>query len=534
MTVRSDVAATTSWMYGILGSVALLLAWQVFIGVGQFGNGTIPTPLAILRQLWLDGPAFYAASALHTLKAASLGWLFGNGLAILLAILAVAVPSLARPIFDFGVISFCLPIVAIGPVLAIVFSGDTTRITLAALSVFFTTLVAGMIGLRSADATTLDIVHAFGGTSWAQLTKVRLRAALPSLFGGLRIAAPSAVLGSIVGEFLGAEQGLGVLLINSQQALNFSRTWAIILVATLVAGAVYAATGLVARLLTPWAREVPANLADGVGRAAPARRDGLLVTLLRGLGSALLSVLAILLAWSALLHVLHVSSFIAKGPLDVWGYLTDPDAGAGNRASLVADTLISIRDASLGLSAGVTAAVLTALAFTVWPTLQRILFGPSLALQSMPLIAVTPLIVLVFGRGLTSIAVIGGIIAYFPTLVNVSLALARTPRQSIDLARVYGGSPLATLFKIRVPMALPALFGSLRIAAPLAMTGAMLAEWLATGQGLGAAILQATALSDYDGLWARVALVTAFSLALYKLVGVVEQSALGRFDTSRG
>ena len=522
-------ATLPGWVHGVLGSAALLLVWQGVVGATRFGNGTVPTPLAILGRMASDGPAFYAASALHTLRAAALGWLWGNGLAVALALLAVAAPALARGIFQLGVVSFCLPIVAIGPVLVIVCSGDVPRIALAAMSVFFTTLVAATIGLRGADKTMLDLVHAFGGGSRDQLAKVRFRSALPSLFVGLRIAAPSAVLGSIVAEFLGAENGLGVILINSQQALNFPRTWAIIIVATLVAGVVYAATGLVAGLLTPWAREVAPNLAAGVGATARRSQAGLTATVLRGVLSAVASLALVLVAWWALLRLFDVSPFIGKGPLDVWAFLTDADAGADNRAALLADTLVSVRDASIGLVAGSVAAVATALAFTVWPTLRRMLMGPSLVLQSMPLIAVTPLIVLIFGRSLLAIAVIGGIIAFFPTLVNVSLALARTPKQAIDLAHVYGGSPLATLVKVRIPMALPALFASLRIAAPLSMTGAMLGEWLATGKGLGYAILEATATSDYDGLWARVALVTAFSIALYQLIGAVEQVVLNRF-----
>jgi ABC-type nitrate/sulfonate/bicarbonate transport system permease component len=77
------------------------------------------------------------------------------------------------------------------------------------------------------------------------------------LFAALRIAAPAAVLGAIIGEYLGAERGLGVSMINSQQALEVSRTWAIALVATAVAGVGYGITALVGRLLTPWAPRGP-------------------------------------------------------------------------------------------------------------------------------------------------------------------------------------------------------------------------------------------------------------------------------------
>jgi ABC-type nitrate/sulfonate/bicarbonate transport system permease component len=143
----------------------------------------------------------------------------------------------------------------------------------------------------------------------------------------------------------------------------------------------------------------------------------------------------------------------------------------------------------------------------------------------------TPLIVLVFGRGLTAVTVISGIVTFFPTLVNMTLALKATPKESIDLFRAYGASPTRTLIKVQIPSSLPALFASLKIAAPLALVGALLSEWLATGQGLGYSILQASALSDYNGLWSRVALVTMYSVILYKAIGGVEGVVMKRFGT---
>ena len=94
---------------------------------------------------------------------------------------------------------YCMPLLAIGPILQIVLSGEGPKITLAALSVFFTTLIATMLGLRSADPASLELVHVFGGGTWDSLRKVRVRAALPALLAGLRIAAPAALLGAIIG-----------------------------------------------------------------------------------------------------------------------------------------------------------------------------------------------------------------------------------------------------------------------------------------------------------------------------------------------
>jgi ABC-type nitrate/sulfonate/bicarbonate transport system permease component len=82
---------------------------------------------------------------------------------------------------------------------------------------------------------------------------VRLRAALPSTFAGLAIAAPAAVLGAIVGEYLGADQGLGLGILNAENVLNDARVWALALVITALAGAGYLVVHLVGRALTPWA-----------------------------------------------------------------------------------------------------------------------------------------------------------------------------------------------------------------------------------------------------------------------------------------
>jgi ABC-type nitrate/sulfonate/bicarbonate transport system permease component len=235
------------------GSVAVLLAWQILAITVFKASGSVPAPTAVLHKMGQDGLGFYMRNAQTTVTAAAKGWVWGNLLAIGLAMLVLVVPILERPVLQLGVASYCLPIVAIGPVFAIVFSGETPKVVLAAMSVFFTTLVGSLVGLRSADATSLDMVHAYGGGGVQKLRKVRLRAGLPSLFAALRIAAPAAILGAIIGEYLGAEKGLGVAMINSQQSLEVARTWAIALVATAAAGVAYGVTSLVGRLLTPWA-----------------------------------------------------------------------------------------------------------------------------------------------------------------------------------------------------------------------------------------------------------------------------------------
>jgi ABC-type nitrate/sulfonate/bicarbonate transport system permease component len=240
---------------GAIGIVGLLAAWTVLattlLGIGD----GVPTPWAVLRQVFDDGWTFYQPLIKQTGTEALTGYVAGNGLALGCAMLVLLVPQLERVVTQLAVASYCIPLIAIGPILSIVLSGNTPMETMAALSVFFTTLVGALLGLRSADATSLDLVRAYGGGRWQQLRRIRLVAALPSTLSALKIAAPAALLGAIIGEYLGrVDTGLGVAMTVSEQQLQVARTWGIALVSGAVAGLAYGLTGLVSRVLLPWAR----------------------------------------------------------------------------------------------------------------------------------------------------------------------------------------------------------------------------------------------------------------------------------------
>jgi ABC-type nitrate/sulfonate/bicarbonate transport system permease component len=263
-------------------------------------------------------------------------------------------------------------------------------------------------------------------------------------------------------------------------------------------------------------------------------RRSLGLRVLKGVASAVISIAVVLGAWVLFLRVFHVNSFIGKGPLDVWRYVVTGAQAGTHRTQMYHESFTTLRDATLGLIVGTVAAVLFSVAFNLWRGFQRTVMPVAMVLRSVPLVAMTPLIVLIFGRDIKAVTVIAGIVTFFPTLVNVTLALRATPGEWIDLCQAYGASPLVTLWKVQVPNALPALMASLRIAAPLSLVGALLAEWLATGKGLGYKLLQAGALSDYRGLWSRVVLVTLYSVMLYKLIGLVEVRVLDRFAPAQG
>jgi ABC-type nitrate/sulfonate/bicarbonate transport system permease component len=239
---------------GVVGTLVLLGLWELLASTVLSTADGVPTPSAVLRQAWHDGWSFYAPHIRQTGGEALTGYLVGNAAAIGCALLVLLVPVLERLVTQLAIVSYCLPIVAIGPILSLVFTGARPMQVLAGLACFFTTLIGVLLGLRSAEPAALELVRAYGGGRWQQLRRVRVISALPATLAALKIAAPAALLGAIIGEYLGrVDAGLGVAMTISEQQLEVARTWGIALCSGLLAIAGYGLIGLVARIALPWA-----------------------------------------------------------------------------------------------------------------------------------------------------------------------------------------------------------------------------------------------------------------------------------------
>jgi ABC-type nitrate/sulfonate/bicarbonate transport system permease component len=253
------------WAVSVGGVVALVAVWWIVAAVffAPKGGGTyaaIPTPPQVVQAFLDDGIGFFWRAFSVTLNEAAIGYLWGNGLALALSALVIVLPWLEGVLSQVAVITYCIPIVAIGPLALIILGGaeragepSNTAIFLAALSVFFTTVVGTLLGLKAADRASLDVVSVYGGSRFTQLCKVRIMAALPSVLSALQIAVPAAFLGAVLGEYFGQiEIGVTPILVSAAVSLNSPRVWAIFLLCALVAIVGYAVLGLIARLVTPW------------------------------------------------------------------------------------------------------------------------------------------------------------------------------------------------------------------------------------------------------------------------------------------
>jgi len=246
-----------------------------------------------------------------------------------------------------------------------------------------------------------------------------------------------------------------------------------------------------------------------------------------------ITVVIVVLVWQALLTFLGVSPFIAKGPLDVFNWLFTLPAAPENRQLIWDNLQVTLVDAFIGFVAGLVAALVLATLFALSKGIEHALMPIAMLLRSVPLVALAPIIILIVGRGPSVAAVMGGIVVLFPALVNIAFGLRSASPLITDVITVYGGSPFTVLRKVALPSSIGAFFAAVKISIPGAITGALLAEWLATGQGLGGAIVAAVAQSKNFEVWASVVVITAVSLLLYGVAQLVETLVLRRMGMER-
>jgi ABC-type nitrate/sulfonate/bicarbonate transport system permease component len=248
--------------------------------------------------------------------------------------------------------------------------------------------------------------------------------------------------------------------------------------------------------------------------------------------------------WAALLAVFDVSSFVGKSPFDVWAYLfSDAPARGVRPASLSAeraraDSLAALGttlvNAAIGFGSGMLVATAVAIGFVLWKPFETAFLPIAMLLRSVPLVAMAPLLLLVFGQGKVGIAVIAAIVVLFPALVNIVLGLGSATREALDVVRVNGGSALTALVAVRIPSALPQFLSSARISVPGAIVGAMLAEWLVGFEGMGGVLSGYKGSGNYGGVWTVVALSVLVSIVLYEVMTVVEAALLARWGPEAG
>ena len=516
---RVDIGgiARTAAGFGIV-----IVAWEVIARLVLGGTNLIAPPSGIVSS-WIDNWDLYQRAMSATLWSAARGFFWGNLAAVTLAGFVVLAPATERVVLRLSLVIFCLPLVAMGPILRVVWgTGDGPQVTLAALAVFYTTLVPLLVGFRAVPQSWTDLVHSYGRGRFRVLTTVRIRASVPYLFAGLQVAAPAAFLGALVGEFTGAQRGMGLLTINSMRALRTNDLWAVATISALVSMAAYVIVGMVGRRLAIGQPALLMTPPSG-GPAITTRRR-----VIRALTEAAISVSIVLVLWIGLMAVLDLDNYFAKRPADVWDYLFGRPASQANRTEILDALSGTARIAIPGYIVGLVLGAVFAALFDLYDTVRRTLTPFAVALRCVPIVVIAPLLVQAFGRGMTGTTTTVAIMTFFPTLVACSHGLRQTPGQVLEFYSVYDTGRVRTLLSGQVPAMVPAFFAAARIAVPTTVLAATVAEWLATGTGMGNLMALTAVNSRYETLWACIFVVTVIVAAAYGVVAIVEQWVLAR------
>jgi NitT/TauT family transport system permease protein len=218
----------------LVGAASLLFFWWALIAVFQVKPFIAPPPQVVAVTLYQKS-GMLLANLLPTAIEAVSGFLIGNCAAILIATLFVHRKSIELAFFPIVVLINSIPVVAKAPILVLLLgNGLAPKIAIAAVICFFPTLVNMVRGLEAVSPQALELMHVLSASKWDVFIRLRLQTSIPYLFAALKIAASTAVVGAIVGEWIGSQQGIGALII--QATYNFDSA---LLYATVFCGSAF-------------------------------------------------------------------------------------------------------------------------------------------------------------------------------------------------------------------------------------------------------------------------------------------------------
>jgi len=243
------------WLAILLpGSVLLLLLviWELIVSQAKIEKWILPGPVLIMQSFWQSRELIWQHS-LQTLTETALGFGVAIGMAVVIATVIDFSEWLRKALYPLLVISQTIPIIAVAPLFIIWFGyGLLPKVIVVALVCFFPVTVNLADGYRMVDRDMVHLMSAIGAGRGQIFRMVRLPAALPFFFSGLRIAGTYSVMGAVIGEWLGASQGLGILMTRSSQSFLTDRVFATIMVITILSLAVSFLIEGLARLVMPW------------------------------------------------------------------------------------------------------------------------------------------------------------------------------------------------------------------------------------------------------------------------------------------
>ncbi len=237
-----------------IGVSMLIGFWYLVTKLGEYPAFILPDPLSVfgeMKKIIINGVLWHHVSATLSEMAGGLG--LGLGTATVLGYILAKSPFLERLIGPYIVASQSIPAVAVAPLLIIWFgTGRISKVLICALVVFFPILINTIIGIRSVDSGLKTLMQSLHANRWQTFIMLEVPASLPVLLGGLKIGVTLSVIGAVVGEFVGANRGLGYLINLSKGIFNTSLMFAALIALTTISLSLYLLITGLERWLLDW------------------------------------------------------------------------------------------------------------------------------------------------------------------------------------------------------------------------------------------------------------------------------------------
>ncbi len=229
------------------------------------------------------------------------------------------------------------------------------------------------------------------------------------------------------------------------------------------------------------------------------------------------TLLGVLIVWEALYLIFKIPQFVIPAPSGIlaetweWKY------------RLIGHSWVTLYETLGGFALSVGIGTPLAVMLVYNPTLRNALYPLLVIAQSIPKVAIAPILLLVLGAGEISKIVVAFLVAFFPIVVDTATGLAGTPAELIDLSRSYRASQLKTFIKVRFPMALPFFFSGLKVAITLAVIGAVVGEFVGSDKGLGYVIVSATSYWKANLAFGAIIILSILAIVLFEIIVLIEK-----------
>lgn len=246
-TVLSNPQVQTAITFAVF-----LVVWEVAVAVFRVRPYILPAPSAIVRA-GLRSSAQLLRASQYTIQSILVGYVAAVVVGVLMALPIALSGLMRRTVYPMLVLSQLVPKVALAPIFVIWFGFSLLpKITVVFLLSFFPVVLNGIVGLQSIDPEIIHLTRSTGASAWDTFFKVRLPYALPNFFAGFKLAAISATVGGVIGEFIGSDNGLGYVILVANGDLHTDLSFAAIVTLTVLGLLLYYAVEFLERLSIPW------------------------------------------------------------------------------------------------------------------------------------------------------------------------------------------------------------------------------------------------------------------------------------------